>query len=1107
MSNVFKKLSIVVLAVAMMVTAVAPAGAATTEELQAQITALMAQINALNAQLSGTPATTMMTSYTFTRNLTVGSTGADVMELQKLLVSKGHLVLATPTNYFGNMTKAALAKFQAANGISPAVGYFGAITRGSVNGMMGTTPTTPGTPTTPTTPAVGAFTVSLASDTPVAAVVASQTAFNPALKLALQAASTDVKVTSITVRKSGLVANSNITGVDVVDSMGVRHGNVITSLTAENDAVIAMVSEPIVVKAGATEKVTIRFNNAATSGTAQFSIVAASAIVADGTVNGTFPIMGNTMTLQDGSSSVASTTIGVLPINSTGASLNVDSVSAQEITKFRIIENSSKEAVKVSKLTLYNYGNASDTDYKDVELVSQDGTLLATAQPKGQYVTFDLSATPYLIDKGLTKDFTVRAKIVNGATRTIQLAVYNNYDLIVTGVSTGASVLASAAGNDTSFPVGDASNYNKVTISSGSITFGKDSTSPTSATTPGANNVVLATYYAKPTGENMELRKVTLAITKVTTALTGSVYVKVGGAVVYSAAASDISASSTAPTTITLSTYPTLNAGATTLITVEGNISTSAVGTDIYQTYLDLTEAKRVITNDLIDPGVAATQGNAIAVKAAALSVTNLAQPVSASIVPVTNNYEFARFELNASNSGEDVKVTKLIISDNITGAATLANIMNLTMWQGSTQLTTSASTASTTASTTFTFTNPIIVTRTTPVTLSLHGDLVTGTTGTAKFHIGIAATDIIAVGKDTGNSISAPTLTGSGQAMTIAGAGSLTLSAISGASASPSIDQLVKVGTVDGTYLAFQMTAQKEPVKLTTLTLTATGTLATNDVTNIRLYRKVGNNAMETTPFNSAAQMTVTGGATGTYTWTSTDNLLADAIVPGTPVSIYVKADVGTQGSAKLGDKFRFMIASSTTDIAGKGASSASTTLTITGAPSAAGITYISPFSVVVTGTSPLAPVTLGTGSGITIGVFKVENTGTAPITLTDVTLNDGGSATSTLIAYYSTDGNSDVSGGTASSTTNHTLAFGAGAADVTINGGSFRYITVKTNSLSTNNDSYTLSSDVLGNLKYSVAESALGYDADADAALTSTITGLFVDGKPTLATVTSKI
>ena len=132
MSNVFKKLSIVVLAVAMMVTAVAPAGAATTEELQAQISALMAQINALNVQLSGTPATTV-SSYTFTRNLTVGSTGADVMELQKFLISKGNLVLATPTNYFGNMTKAALAKFQAANGISPAVGYFGAITRGSVN--------------------------------------------------------------------------------------------------------------------------------------------------------------------------------------------------------------------------------------------------------------------------------------------------------------------------------------------------------------------------------------------------------------------------------------------------------------------------------------------------------------------------------------------------------------------------------------------------------------------------------------------------------------------------------------------------------------------------------------------------------------------------------------------------------------------------------------------------------------------------------------------------------------------------------------------------------------------------------------------------------------
>jgi peptidoglycan hydrolase-like protein with peptidoglycan-binding domain len=39
------------------------------------------------------------------------------------------------TSYFGSLTQKALARFQKANGIAPAVGYFGSITRGVINGM------------------------------------------------------------------------------------------------------------------------------------------------------------------------------------------------------------------------------------------------------------------------------------------------------------------------------------------------------------------------------------------------------------------------------------------------------------------------------------------------------------------------------------------------------------------------------------------------------------------------------------------------------------------------------------------------------------------------------------------------------------------------------------------------------------------------------------------------------------------------------------------------------------------------------------------------------------------------------------------------------------
>ena len=84
------------------------------------------------AMAQTTTTTTTTTSATFSRDLTLGSTGADVTALQNWLISKGHTIAAGATGYFGAQTRAALAAWQAANGITPAAGYFGPITRAKV---------------------------------------------------------------------------------------------------------------------------------------------------------------------------------------------------------------------------------------------------------------------------------------------------------------------------------------------------------------------------------------------------------------------------------------------------------------------------------------------------------------------------------------------------------------------------------------------------------------------------------------------------------------------------------------------------------------------------------------------------------------------------------------------------------------------------------------------------------------------------------------------------------------------------------------------------------------------------------------------------------------
>jgi len=86
------------------------------------------------------PTMTLYEGFVFTRNLETGMIHADVKELQKFLNNNGYVItdtgLGSPgqeTDKFGAFTRQALIGYQIANGISPAVGYFGDDTRAYVN--------------------------------------------------------------------------------------------------------------------------------------------------------------------------------------------------------------------------------------------------------------------------------------------------------------------------------------------------------------------------------------------------------------------------------------------------------------------------------------------------------------------------------------------------------------------------------------------------------------------------------------------------------------------------------------------------------------------------------------------------------------------------------------------------------------------------------------------------------------------------------------------------------------------------------------------------------------------------------------------------------------
>jgi len=220
------------------------AGAVTIAELQAQINALMAQL----ATLQGT---TVSTGTAITSNLTIGSTGAEVSALQSALVAQGHLVMpaGVAMGYFGSLTKAAVAKWQAANGVAPAVGYFGPLSRAKFNASVsvgGTVPgTTVGSGTTVgggiTTPGVeGSITVSV-NPSPAAGIKLYEgESMKQVMGIKLEAKTSDIKIERLKIDLDSVTnTGDNLTYTKIAQKIYVMDGStVLASSDLNADTVV-----------------------------------------------------------------------------------------------------------------------------------------------------------------------------------------------------------------------------------------------------------------------------------------------------------------------------------------------------------------------------------------------------------------------------------------------------------------------------------------------------------------------------------------------------------------------------------------------------------------------------------------------------------------------------------------------------------------------------------------------------------------------------------------------------------------------------------------------------------------------------------------------------
>jgi len=103
----------------------------TTVSMQAELANLVSELQTLQTEAAQQGSSVQA----IVANLGQGSSGSDVAALQQFLIAQNKgpaaqaLANVGATSYFGALTRAALAEFQANVGVSPALGNFGALTR------------------------------------------------------------------------------------------------------------------------------------------------------------------------------------------------------------------------------------------------------------------------------------------------------------------------------------------------------------------------------------------------------------------------------------------------------------------------------------------------------------------------------------------------------------------------------------------------------------------------------------------------------------------------------------------------------------------------------------------------------------------------------------------------------------------------------------------------------------------------------------------------------------------------------------------------------------------------------------------------------------------
>jgi len=746
---------------------------------------------------------------------------------------------------------------------------------------------------TPPVTGTGTLSVSLSATTPTGGSIATGANANM-LGLTLTAGSTAVKIKKIAVTQYGLSDTNDLENLKVVDETGLLIGNLVSAVNSVRQAVFTFPT-PIDIAANGTKTYYVRAGINSTNGTTGNTVILGVAAATDvtldsGTVSGTYPIKGNTF-------SIVATTVGSVSVTNDGSVTDTTPDAGDTnvvLNKFKVTAGSTED-VTIEDMTFLESGTASISDYSNLELWD-----VVAAKSLGEISTWNAEGKAHFknlnikVEKGKSYRFELRTDVLSGSGLTMNADLVDGSDVLmgVKGNSFAFYLTPSVTGSWTG-KGGSGATVTDQTINSGSLNVSVSSKSPAAGNVSAGDDILVGAFSFEARGEQVLVTNLVVNFD-----LTTMLYSEVTAVKVKDSAGSIVAGPVDAATVsgggeVTFSDSFIVPIGQNDYY-VYATISTNVSAGDIIQTDIDAAgdiTCKGYSTGTSITPTVSSAAAASLTVSSAALQAVTLTTPALRDIAPGVQDMVWMTGALRASNSGEDIVVTTVVLEDTLGDAGDNANdIDNVEIWA---DLTNDSSTrgdvyetkvsnteqfvdsAATDETLSFTLSSAITVPKNGEIKIAVLADLAAGATATDTHTISFDTDsgDVSGYGKSTGITANA-TPTGAGQTMTVAANGTLTLT-VDGSSPSA---KLVYGGQTDVELAIFRLAANN---------------VENLDVDSIKITDDGSDNAVATYKFYVGTTLlgTISGGATA-------EIFLADntVYVPANDnIKVTVKGDMST--------------------------------------------------------------------------------------------------------------------------------------------------------------------------------------------------------------------